>query len=164
LTRRFTHAATRKRNKVLILFKHNKDLSYRFKVVRAVCESLASRWVDAYCRLRCVAGCLFQFGIGHCQLFQIGAFIMLSRIVFSAFAGLALCAAGSTTTLAAATQLSANAFSVAAEPVSTAENISFSARPFPYGYRSWGRCIRYVPVETSRGVSYRRVSVCRSRF
>ena len=38
---------------------------------------------------------------------------------------------------------------------------SFWARPYPYGYSGWGPCIRYVQVETPRGLRLRRVRVCR---
>lgn len=41
-------------------------------------------------------------------------------------------------------------------------DVSFWARPFPYGYTGWGPCIRYVPVETNWGLAYRKVRVCRS--
>jgi hypothetical protein len=39
--------------------------------------------------------------------------------------------------------------------------VSFLGRPYPFGYAGWGRCVRYVPVETSRGPRLRRVWVCR---
>jgi len=39
--------------------------------------------------------------------------------------------------------------------------VSFWGEPFPYGYRGWGPCIRYVPVETPYGIKWRRVRVCR---
>lgn len=38
---------------------------------------------------------------------------------------------------------------------------SFFGRPYPYGYTGWGRCIRYVEVETRWGPRLRRVRVCR---
>ena len=38
---------------------------------------------------------------------------------------------------------------------------SFFGRPYPYGYTGWGRCIRYVEVQTRSGVRLRRVNVCR---
>jgi hypothetical protein len=38
--------------------------------------------------------------------------------------------------------------------------VSFWGRPFPYGYTGWGRCMRYVPVETAYGTSWQLVSVC----
>ena len=38
---------------------------------------------------------------------------------------------------------------------------SFFGRPYPYGYSGWGRCMRYVPVETPMGLRLRRVRVCR---
>jgi hypothetical protein len=38
---------------------------------------------------------------------------------------------------------------------------SFFGRPYPYGYTGWGRCIRYVEVQTRWGVRLRRVRVCR---
>jgi hypothetical protein len=40
-------------------------------------------------------------------------------------------------------------------------DVSFFGRPYPYGYTGWGRCIRYVEVETRWGVRLRRVRVCR---
>jgi hypothetical protein len=38
---------------------------------------------------------------------------------------------------------------------------SFFGRPYPYGYTGWGPCIRYVEVQTPRGIRIRRVRVCR---
>jgi hypothetical protein len=38
---------------------------------------------------------------------------------------------------------------------------SFWGRPYPYGYTGWGPCIRYVEVQTPRGVFLRRVWICR---
>ena len=38
---------------------------------------------------------------------------------------------------------------------------SFFGRPYPYGFTSWGPCIRYVEVETRWGLRLRRVNVCR---
>ena len=40
-------------------------------------------------------------------------------------------------------------------------NVSFFARPFPHGYTGWGRCIRYVEVQTRWGWRLRRINVCR---
>lgn len=40
-------------------------------------------------------------------------------------------------------------------------DVSFSGRPYPYGYTGWGPCIRYVEVETRWGLRLRRVRVCR---
>lgn len=40
-------------------------------------------------------------------------------------------------------------------------DISFWGRPFPYGHTGWGRCIRYVEVQTPWGLRLRRVRVCR---
>lgn len=39
--------------------------------------------------------------------------------------------------------------------------ISFFGRPYPYGFTGWGPCVRYVEVQTRRGVRVRRVRVCR---
>ena len=39
--------------------------------------------------------------------------------------------------------------------------VSFFGRPYPYGYTGWGPCIRYVEVETRRGLRLRRVWICR---
>jgi len=39
--------------------------------------------------------------------------------------------------------------------------VSFFARPFPHGYTPWGRCIRYVEVQTRWGWRLRRINVCR---
>lgn len=44
---------------------------------------------------------------------------------------------------------------------SEAQPVSFFGRPYPFGYTGWGRCVRYVHVETSRGPRLRRVWVCR---
>jgi hypothetical protein len=38
---------------------------------------------------------------------------------------------------------------------------SFFGRPYPYGFTGWGPCIRYVEVETRRGLRLRRVHACR---
>ena len=38
---------------------------------------------------------------------------------------------------------------------------SFFARPYPHGYTPWGRCIRYVEVQTRWGWRWRRINVCR---
>lgn len=38
---------------------------------------------------------------------------------------------------------------------------SFFGRPYPYGYTGWGRCIRYVEVQTRWGLRLRRVRACR---
>jgi hypothetical protein len=40
-------------------------------------------------------------------------------------------------------------------------DVSFFGRPYPYGYTSWGPCVRYVEVETRWGPRLRRVRVCR---
>lgn len=40
-------------------------------------------------------------------------------------------------------------------------NVSFFARPYPHGYTPWGRCIRYVDVQTRWGWRLRRINVCR---
>jgi len=40
-------------------------------------------------------------------------------------------------------------------------DVSFFGRPYPYGYTGWGPCIRYVEVETHRGLRVRRVRACR---
>ena len=37
---------------------------------------------------------------------------------------------------------------------------SFFGRPYPYGYTGWGRCVRYVEVETPYGPRLRRVRAC----
>jgi hypothetical protein len=42
-----------------------------------------------------------------------------------------------------------------------AQRVSFFARPYPFAYTGWGRCIRYVEVETRWGPRLRRVRVCR---
>jgi hypothetical protein len=40
-------------------------------------------------------------------------------------------------------------------------DVSFFGRPYPYGFTGWGPCIRYVEVETRRGLRLRRVRACR---
>jgi hypothetical protein len=39
--------------------------------------------------------------------------------------------------------------------------VSFLGRPYPFGYTGWGRCVRYVHVDTPSGPRLRRVWVCR---
>lgn len=39
--------------------------------------------------------------------------------------------------------------------------VSFFGRPYPYGYTGWGPCLRYVEVQTRRGLRVRRLWVCR---
>lgn len=46
-------------------------------------------------------------------------------------------------------------------PPSDLSTVSFFARPFPHGYTPWGRCIRYVEVQTRWGWRWRRINVCR---
>jgi hypothetical protein len=41
------------------------------------------------------------------------------------------------------------------------QRVSFFGRPYPFGYSGWGRCVRYVHVETREGPRLRRVWVCR---
>jgi hypothetical protein len=43
---------------------------------------------------------------------------------------------------------------------SPVEQVSFSGRPYPYGYTPWGPCIHYEPIETEWGTRWRRISVC----
>jgi hypothetical protein len=40
-------------------------------------------------------------------------------------------------------------------------DVSFLARPYPFGFTGWGHCVRYVEVETRSGPRLRRVWVCR---
>lgn len=40
-------------------------------------------------------------------------------------------------------------------------DVSFFARPYPFGFTGWGHCVRYVAVETRWGPRLRRVWVCR---
>jgi hypothetical protein len=43
-----------------------------------------------------------------------------------------------------------------------AENVTFWAQPFPYGYRArHSSCVRHVRVKTPDGMRVRRVWVCR---
>jgi hypothetical protein len=58
----------------------------------------------------------------------------------------------------------ASALSLPARPLqltSETQPVSFFGRPYPFGYTGWGRCVRYVHVETSQGPRVRRVWVCR---
>jgi hypothetical protein len=62
-----------------------------------------------------------------------------------------------------ASTTSASAFGPVAQirPVDDAQRVSFFGRPYPFGYTGWGRCIRYVEVDTPAGPRLRRVRVCR---
>ncbi|WP_213769905.1 hypothetical protein [Bradyrhizobium sp. dw_78] len=44
---------------------------------------------------------------------------------------------------------------------SETQHVSFFGRPYPFGYTGWGRCVRYVEVETRSGPRLRRVRACR---
>src|ERR1700682_3019959 len=39
-------------------------------------------------------------------------------------------------------------------------NVSFWAKPFPFGYTGWGHCIRYERIDTEWGPRFRRISLC----
>jgi hypothetical protein len=55
-----------------------------------------------------------------------------------------------------------SAMQFGAPPSPDIVNTSFWARPYPYGYTGWGPCVRWVEVQTPRGLAYRRINICRS--